>query len=131
MNSKTSTKKKRAVAAAKGPDHQGVEASVSTLDDDGKWSKGERTVKPHAIELSFDEIDVSTSIECGFYVDHITARNGETEIKLNSGAGCGSRWISGSIKDEKTGATRYFRLDASKMLTAIIGKMLGQEIAVA
>lgn len=101
-----------------------IAVAVSQSDD------YERMVKPDTIELPFDEIDCSTSIECGFRVEHLSATSKTMEIDLTSGAGCGSRWISGSVKNKETGKTRYFRVDASKMLTAILTKMLGEEVTI-
>jgi hypothetical protein len=73
----------------------------------------------HERSLTVEEIDVATAIECGFTQEHIAAEGADgTKLKMDSGAGCGSKWVQVIIEkpDEKP---RYFRMDMAAVLTDI------------
>ncbi len=71
------------------------------------------------IKVSVEEITDEEAMECGFKQEHMSGKRGDSlEFELRSGAGCGSPWITATIK--RDGVNHYYRIDARNIMTDII-----------
>lgn len=70
------------------------------------------------IPLEVEEIDPLQQLSCGLHQEHLSGGNSEVKVTMNSGAGCGSRWIFGSYKKGKS--ERCYRVDAEQLLNRVI-----------
>ena len=87
--------------------------------DSESGPEDDRFIKPHPVEITVEEIDVSTSIECGFRQEWISGTSPSgVELELSCGAGCGSPWAEVRVKP-KDGEVKYFRIDGRELLNLV------------
>lgn len=78
------------------------------------------------VPLEFEEIDVRTSIQCGFRQEWIAAEgNGDAQFKsldLSVGAGLGTPWGQVNV-DLPNGERRIFRFDARELINRFVDQV--------
>jgi hypothetical protein len=73
------------------------------------------------LQLGIEVEEVQNTLSCGFRIEHLSADNDEVEFTMDTGAGCGSPWISGKVAF-KDGKTHHYRIDARKLVYALVDK---------
>lgn len=79
--------------------------------------------RPFTIPVEVQEVDGVQMLSCGLRQNHLSGESDDgVKVSMDSGAGCGSPWISGTF--EQNGVTRHYRLDAQDLLNAIVKGLL-------